>query len=217
MSQAEEFSRQNQHRQKIVLVLEMFNFQQQFLLDAYKNYEISIRELEKNYKDTEGFAIMEHYGYLLDTARSLGITVIAGFVPKSFCKEIINNGKETTLKNIQNIGGPEKSFYVDGSEDHYRYFQGLISGNMDEVNEKYRKIFPAQILRDSFFAHTVTKIIETSENTKVVGICGSGHIDHGFGIPERISRKIPILLLTSRMKEDKIDPNVADFIYQYDI
>lgn len=214
-SQAEEYYKKNQHRQNIVLVLEMFNFQQQSLLDAFQNYKISITELDKKCKDTEGFAIMEHYGYLLDTARSLGIPVIAGFVPRPFCREIINNGKETTLKNIQKIGGPEKSFYVDGSEDHYRYFQGLISGNMDEVDDKYRKIFPAQILRDSFFAHTVTKIIETSENTKVVGICGSGHIDHGFGVPERISRKIPILLLTSRMKEDNIDPNVADFIYQY--
>ncbi|XP_031556906.1 uncharacterized protein LOC116293599 [Actinia tenebrosa] len=217
-SQAEEYFKQNQQKQKIFLVLEMFNFQQQFLLDAYRNYEISIRELEKNYEqDTEGFAIMEHYGYLLDTARSLGITVIAGFVPKSSCKEMVSDGKETTLKNIQNIGGPDKSFYVNGSEEHYRYFQGLISGKMDEVNDKYRKIFPAQILRDSFFAHSVNKIIQTSENNKVVGICGSGHIDHGFGIPERISRKIgPVLLLTSRMKEDKIDPNVADFIYQYE-
>jgi uncharacterized iron-regulated protein len=215
-SQAEQHSKEKQNtKQSIVLVLEMFNFQQQLLLDAFQNHEISMKELDKKYQGTEGFAIMEHYGYLIDAARSLGIKVIGGFVPRSLGRTIIDDGKEATLKKIRDIGGPVEDFYIDGSENHYRYFQGLISGDMDQFEGKYRRIFPAQILKDSFFAHTVTKIVESSEDTKVVGICGSGHIDYGFGVPERISRTIPVLLLTSRMKEDKIEPDIADFIYQY--
>lgn len=199
----------------LVVVVEMFNFQQQGLLDAYHKREITLNELQQKYKHTEGFSVINHYGYILETARSFGIRVIAGFVPRPLGRTIINEGKEYTLKMIDEMGGPSKDFYIDGSESHYRYFQGLISGNMMDVVDKYRKIFPSQILKDSFFAHTVTNIIETSDNVKVLALCGSGHMDYGYGVPERIPSHIPRILITSRMKEDPIEKDVAHFIYQY--
>lgn len=199
----------------LVLILEMFNFQQQNLLDSYHNHKISMNELQEHYKGSEGFAIFNHYGYILEAARKFGVKVIAGFTPKSVGRTIINEGKENALRQIHQIGGPSEDFYVDGSENHYRYFQGLISGDMATIKNKYRKIFPSQVLKDSYFAYMVNKVTETSDNVKVLGICGSGHIDYGYGIPERISDHIPKLLITSRMKEDTLEKDVADFVYQY--
>ena len=65
----------------VTVVMEMFNFQQQPLLDAYQADQISLDELSNKYKGTEGFAL-EHYGYILEVAKKLGVKLVAGFVPK---------------------------------------------------------------------------------------------------------------------------------------
>lgn len=120
------------------------------------------------------------------------------------------------LEKSEQTGGPPREFYVDGSEEHYRYFQGLISGNLDIVVNKCRRIFPAQVLRDSSFAYTIMDIVQKSEGqTRILGICDSGHLDFKFGIPERTSPEVPTYVLTSRILDDPVESNVADCIYQY--
>lgn len=206
---------QSQGALTVTVVMEMFNLQQQPLLDAYQANKISLDELKNKYSGTEGFAL-EHYGHILEVSKCLGAKLVAGFVPKPFCKMIVREGKNQALKKIEQTGGPPREFYVDGSEDHYRYFQGLISGNLDQVVDKYRHIFPAQVLRDSAFAYTVMDIVQKSNGqTRVLGICGSGHLDYKFGIPERISPEVPTYVLTSRTHDDPVEYNVADCIYQY--
>lgn len=197
------------------VVMEMFNHQQQPLLDAYQANQISLTELIRQYSGTEGFA-MEHYGYILEVSKKLGAKLVAGFVPKLFCKMITREGKNKALEKIEQSGGLPKEFYVDGSEDHYQYFQGLISGNLDTTVDKYRRIFPAQVLRDSSFAYTVMDIIQKSNgHARILGICGSGHLDYRFGIPERISPEVSTYVLTSRAQDDPVEHDVADCVYRY--
>jgi len=206
---------QSQGALTVTVVMEMFNLQQQPLLDAYQADQMSLAELKNKYNGTEGFAL-EHYGYILEVSKFLGAKLVAGFVPKPFCQMIVQEGKSRALEKIEETGGPPKEFYVDGSEDHYRYFQGLISGNLDQVVDKYRRIFPAQVLRDSAFAYTVMDIVQKSNGrTRVLGICGSGHLDFKFGIPERISPEVPTYVFTSRAQDDPVEHDVADCIYQY--
>ena len=56
---------------------------------------------------------------------------------------------------------------------------------------------------------------KSNGQTRVLGICGSGHLDYKFGIPERISPEVPIYVLTSRAQDDPVEHNVADCIFQY--
>ena len=199
----------------VVIVMEMFNFEQQSLLDAYQADELPLKELENRYQGTEGFLIQGHYGYLLEAAKELGVKLVAGFAPKHLCTAIIKEGKNSTLERIEQLGGPTSEFYIDGSEEHYNYFQGLISGDMDKVVDNYRRIFPAQVLRDSVFARTVMDLTNTHKESRILGICGSGHLDFKFGIPERISTEVPVYIVTSRAVDDTLEKNVADSIFQY--
>ena len=70
---------------------------------------------------------------------------------------------------------------MNGSEDHYHYFQGLVNGNLDMTVNKYGEIFPAQVL---------------------LGICGSGHLDYRFGITERTSPEVSTYVLHHVHKKD---------------
>ncbi|EDO35870.1 predicted protein [Nematostella vectensis] len=168
------------HPSSVTLILEMFNVQQQPLLDAYQEDQITLQDLENQYRGTEGFQITGHYGFLLEAAKNLQVKIVAGFAPKSLCYLMIKEGKESMLEKAKELVGFEEDFYVDGSEEHYEYFQGLISGNQETVTDRYRKIFPAQILKDSMFASTVLRTLSISDQIKVLGICGSGHVDYKF-------------------------------------
>merc|ERR1712106_63119 len=80
-----------------------------------------------------------------------------------------------------------------GSEDHYNFFDSLISGrdlnSNQEVSERFKKIFPAQVLKDSVMASSIRRGMERSGlGDKFLVIAGSGHVDYRFGVPERLDR-----------------------------
>ena len=69
----------------------------------------------------------------------------------------------------------------------------MISGrdlNADqEVSDRFKKIFSAQVLKDSVMASSIRKGVETSGlKDKFLVIAGSGHLDFRFGVPERLDR-----------------------------
>ncbi|KAI8807533.1 hypothetical protein BJ742DRAFT_309696 [Cladochytrium replicatum] len=47
-----------------------------------------------------------------------------------------------------------------------------------------RKIFPAQIIKDASMAHQICKAVRSG--SRVLAICGNGHAEYGFGVPERV-------------------------------
>ena len=200
----------------VVLVMEMFNLSQQSLLDEYEAGKISLKELEQEYKDTEGFVIRHHYGMLLEAAKEMKVKLVAGFAPKDVCRAIVKDGETALSQWTKEMFCNTTNISIEGSEKHYRYFQGLISGNMEYVTDKYRKIFPAQVLRDSTFAYKVCEVLKSSDHhTRVLGVCGSGHVDYGFGIPERITKDNQVYVITSRTHNDELDKDVADCAFLY--
>ena len=83
---------------------------------------------------------------------------------------------------------------MDGSEHDYQYFQGLVNGNLDMTVNKYGEIFPIEVL---------------------LGICGPGHLDYRFGIPERTSPEVSTYVLTSRAQDDPVEHDGVDCAYRY--
>jgi hypothetical protein len=94
---------------------------------------------------------------------------------------------------------------------HFSYFAWLLTGMPDEGPEldplsNYRRIFPAQIFKDACMASAVVQAAAEAGLLgaagrpaagsgsgsgaggagKVVVICGTGHADFGFGVPERV-------------------------------
>ena len=55
---------------------------------------------------------------------------------------------------------------IPGSEEHFNFFDSLISGrdvNSDEpVRQNFRRIFPAQIIKDCVMASVVRRCIQTA-------------------------------------------------------
>ena len=106
---------------------------------------------------------------------------------------LVKEGEEMAYDAVVQLGYLQQEEKLAGSEDHYNFFDSLISGrdlNSDqEVSERFKKIFPAQVLKDSVMASSIRRGMERSGlGDKFLVIAGSGHVDYRFGVPERLDR-----------------------------
>ena len=199
----------------ISVVMEMFNFHQQPILDSFREGKLDLMQLTSEYqKSSEGFDILGHYGQLLTIAKLHNAKVYGGFPPREMCRRMVDGDQSSqVLSEIESNTSMSTSFYKEGHEDHYRYFQGLISGDFDTVTDRFRRIFPCQVLKDSFFAQIVKRL---SAGSRVFGICGSGHLDFDYGVPERLEGMTNVLVITCRERGETLEENVADYIIEYE-
>lgn len=71
-------------------------------------------------------------------------------------------------------------------------FESMITGRdmhnkQSPPTDQFMKMFPAQIIKDASMAYKVNELLKNSEaDTTFYLICGSGHMQYGYGVPERI-------------------------------
>lgn len=83
---------------------------------------------------------------------------------------------------------------VNGSIGHYSFFSWLLEGcpgdgPTSSPPSRWRRIFAAQTIKDLVMASAVVRAWEALPDTstgKVIVICGTGHCDYGYGVPERV-------------------------------
>ena len=81
---------------------------------------------------------------------------------------------------------------LEGSDEHYNMFESMISGRDMHNKEtpptgQFKKMFPAQLIKDASMANKVNELMKVSApDTTFYIICGTGHMQYGFGVPERI-------------------------------
>ncbi|KAJ3284446.1 hypothetical protein HK104_009958 [Borealophlyctis nickersoniae] len=199
----------------LTLVLEMFNQTQQPMLDAYASGTIGLEELADQYEadGEEGFNIRTHYGTLLEDAKTLGVAVRGGFLPRSAARKCMGpDGEDAGIEYAHRMGWVDGARYMKGSEEHFKYFTSAITGEPfvpadsngheqvnesegeggeSDPNEGLRRIFPAQVIKDNSMAHVICSTLEAAPtgDCRVLGICGSGHGEYGFGVPERVEAR----------------------------
>jgi len=181
---------------RINVFLEHFNLEHQPLIDSYLSDNIKEKELFEKYKETgdEGHDV-EKYINLLQYAKEnlTSVKINGSFVPRKFAKMLVKDGEETAYKAVVNLGYMKEEERIVGSDDHYNFFDSLISGRSltseQEVSDRFKKIFPAQVLKDGVMASSIRKGVESSgQRDKFMVIAGSGHVDFRFGVPERLDR-----------------------------
>lgn len=215
---------------KLTMVLEMVNFGQQTLLDRFStDTSYSQTDLQKDYRESgnEGFDMEGHYGFLLLLARELNVSLKAGFLPKPHARLAISD--PTELNRVATETYPafdleRYHFSRPGSDSHYAYFEAMIRGASrrpgpeEPVQGTMRRIFPAQLIKDASMAWSIDEVLK--EGGRVLAICGNGHSDYGYGVPERITEDDKPFVITSRsvreVEEEGWDGESADALCVYD-
>lgn len=236
-------------KKDVTLVLEMVNFEQQKFLDRFSSDQsYTPSDLQKDYDSTgkEAFNLEQHYGYLLLLARELGCKIRAGFLPKQHARLAMSSNL-SELKKAVSESYPEfdlDRYFIQkpGSDEHYAYFESMIHGLSRRprpedigslITGQMKRIFPAQIIKDASMASAIDRVLKEAKDPAevgVFGICGNGHSDYQYGVPERLDKGLSkpdgkAFVITSRStaevtSEDKEgvdwDEEVADALYVYE-
>ena len=143
---------------------------------------------------TEGHDLTPYIPSLESARIHPRISIYGGFIPRSYARLLMKEGKNAALQAATQAGFISKKETLDGTDEHYNYFESLLTGrNMysnDNVLDRFReKMFPAQIMKDASMAFRVKNLLRIDDvngQDKILVVCGVGHMLHSHGVPERI-------------------------------
>lgn len=194
---------------QLAVVFEMFNYLQQPAVDQYcrpreGERTLPLDEFSRKYRrSSEGFDLKKHYSQLLDACKERpNVHAITGFPPREVAQKFVREPDQIMeYLKMEFEFDPEAS--IPGSQAHFKHFQKLILGRPPKINEKdkYSHIFPAQALKESMMAWRINQIMDHNSKfyerwkfppiDRTLVICGFGHVQYDFGVPERLDQYVP--------------------------
>ena len=174
----------------MAIALEMFQRPFQPVLDQYLAGEITETELleQTEYEQRWGFP-WELYAPIVRFAKAHQLPLIALNAPTEVVRQVARQG----LESLE----PKDFAYIpplaelDTSNDDHRAFvlQALGShGHHGNFNPDY--FFAAQVVWDETMAERIVQFRAVHPETQVIVLAGQGHVMFGYGIPDRVARRL---------------------------
>lgn len=183
---------QAMHRRNpnLAIALEMFQRPFQAPLDQYIAGEIDEATLvqETEYEQRWGFP-WELYAPILRYAKQHQIKVLALNTPTEVSRKIARSG-------LESLEGDELKFIpnpaeIDQTNQAYRNYVGQAFGaHGSHGNFNFDNFFAAQVTWDETMAERVAQFKQTQPQTQVIVLAGQGHVLYGYGIPDRVERRL---------------------------
>jgi uncharacterized iron-regulated protein len=228
----------------LVIGFEQIEAKDQPWLDKYCDGKISFEEFAgkiswgkywNNYKD---------YKDIMENARRYKARLIGLNAPRLLIRKIGRKGlKSLTLAERAQL--PEK---INTNDPAYgAHLREIMMGMVKimpaifknvKMSAKINKMLAAQMTRDEMMASQIYKFLAqpAHKNYKAIIILGSGHVNYGFGTPQRVRRRMPrvtesIIVMSSsgdikmakmkmphakrtlKTRKSKINKPVADYLH----
>ncbi len=192
----------------IVIGMEMFSRDLQRYLDMYISGEISEEEMLKktNYFKQWKYDY-NYYKPILRYAREKKIPVIGLNLDVSIIEKVARKG-------IDNLSEEEKRKLpksIDFSNLSYRDFlYRIYSIHSHGDLKKFEYFYQSQLLWDETMAESIADYIKEHPDRKMVVLAGNGHLMYGYGIPDRVKRRVgksQFIIL----QDEKIENGKGDF------
>eukprot|EP00588_Corethron_pennatum_P016712 CAMPEP_0194310140 /NCGR_PEP_ID=MMETSP0171-20130528/7069_1 /TAXON_ID=218684 /ORGANISM="Corethron pennatum, Strain L29A3" /LENGTH=644 /DNA_ID=CAMNT_0039063619 /DNA_START=155 /DNA_END=2089 /DNA_ORIENTATION=- len=192
---------------KVRVVLEHFSTEMQDLLNRYNGGTLDLNGLNKEYHTigTEGHNLAPYIPSLEAARIHPNISIHGGFIPRTYARLLMKEGKEKALQAASKAGFISKYETLEGTDQHYNFFESLLTGrniydsngndSAEEMSDRFReKMFPAQIIKDASMAFCVKNLLsgKNKAKDKVLVVCGVGHMLHSYGVPERIMANLSV-------------------------
>jgi uncharacterized iron-regulated protein len=213
-----------QQNPQIAISLEMFQRPFQPVLERYLAGEINETQLREQteYDRRWGFD-WEYYAPILRFALARQIPLIAVNTPTEITRQVARDGLDSleeddfryipSLAEIK-IDDPDYRQMLRASYDNHAH-DG--HGNSDG----FANFFAAQVLWDETMAEAIAQFYQANPDYQIVVLAGEGHIIYGYGIPNRVARRIDqnsfrqlSVLLGETQTFDKLE-SPADYLWRY--
>ena len=204
----------------IAIGLEMFQRPFQSALDDYLSGALSEEGLitASEYETRWGFD-WEFYAPILRYAKENSIPLIALNTPAEITRKVAVTG-------LESLEGEDLSYIppvaeVDLSDTDYREWISSVfnahGGAGHSMN--FDNFFAAQVLWDETMAERVVAQLTAQPDRQVIVLAGEGHVLNGYGIPDRVERRLPTVAQSSVQlvpSKAKGAPDAVDFVWVTD-
>jgi uncharacterized iron-regulated protein len=186
--EADLLKRLKERELKLTLGMEMFSTDQQAILDHWlagkQNINDLITELGR-----EHWTNLKDYEPVLTPARELGIPIIALNAPDILVHKLAMAGLES-LSPEEKESLPKDLEQINPLNERLLRLRLRVHKAFED--KSLHNIVLAQALRDSTMARAVSEFLNSprGKDSAMLVIAGSGHLNYGFGIPERVSRRL---------------------------
>lgn len=186
---------------KVAIAFEMFQRPFQSVLDDYSAGKIDAETLrrESEYDERWGFD-WALYEPIISYGKAQGLPMLAANTPREITRQVARQGFESLdeaalaqippITEINRDNVEYRSFVASVFMGHHGH--GGASGEMDPeaMAVAFERFFSAQVLWDETMAETVANFAQENPDHTVVVLAGQGHVMHGWGIPDRVARRL---------------------------
>jgi uncharacterized iron-regulated protein len=190
----------------VVVAMEMFERSQQPILDRWSQGLLTEEEFLKEVQwETIWGMDYELYKGILDIAKAHHLKVLGLNVPRDLVRKVAENGIKKVLPEDRKML-PQMDLT---DQQHRAYIASIYNGHEKGQAKDFENFYEAQCLWDEGMAETLSGFLKSSggEGKTVLVFAGSGHVVFGFGIPNRLYRRIsiPYQIVVLKAWREKID------------
>ncbi|MBP5977169.1 ChaN family lipoprotein [Brasilonema sp. CT11] len=207
----------------IAIAMEMFQRPLQDVVNQYLAGKLTEEELveKSEYEKRWGFP-WENYAPIIKFAKEKRLSVIALSTPSEISRKVAQQGLEGLTPSERKFIPPLSEIKTDNEEYRqklqsvFQQHQAANHGNSADVE----KFFQAQVVWDETMADGIAQFVKGHQNYQVIVLAGRGHIIYGYGIPDRVARRLKnekfiqrsILLSPPDEPTTRNNKQIADFI-----
>jgi len=199
----------NRIPQRWAIGMEIFQRSAQPYLDAYISGAIEEREL------LEKASYFERWGYdyrlyrpVLEFARAHGIALIALNAEQGLVDQVSDKGLDGLPESIR-VRLPAE---IDKSDTAYRQRMRDLFLEHGDVSQNFEHFWETQLVWDETMAEVVANYLARNADKGVVVLTGSGHLEYGSGIPNRVHRRVESATGIVLLSGDDAERKAADFV-----
>jgi uncharacterized iron-regulated protein len=172
---------------RIAVGMEMFQRPSQPVLDRWSRGELSEKEFMKEWYANWS----EAYGYyqeILEFIRDRKIPLIALNASNDDVRRLAEKGMDG-LTDQERKALPE----MDAGDPFHRAAMRAVFGGHTHGDKGFERFYQTMLLWDETMAQTIADYLKLPGNhdRKMVVFAGGFHVEHGFGIPRRVFRRLP--------------------------
>jgi len=175
---------------KLAVGMEMFPRENQPILDLWQTGNQSVADLIMEL-GTGHWTNLQDYEKVLTLARERHAPIVGLNARDTLVRKVARGGLDgLTESEMREI--PEGVEKINPLQDRLLRLRLKVHKAFEKAS--LDRIVIAQALRDATMAETVSRFLDSSDgkNRLMLVIAGSGHVNYGFGIPERVQRRNPL-------------------------
>jgi len=127
------------------------------------------------------------YQPIVEHARQNRIPVAALNAPVELTRRIKQVGYEGLTQSEKDQVGPV-DFHVQAHRDHWLPMLGHMHGNRTPTAEEKERSYQIMTVWDDYMAQSAANFKRERQLKRMIVLAGGGHVEGGFGIPDRAAR-----------------------------